>query len=160
MRDKLVKIKIEKGERMFEIENKFMNESLIEAKKAFFNDEVPVGCVIVVKNTQKIIARGYNLKENSKNVIKHAEIIAIEKACKQKNSWRLNDCEIYITLEPCLMCLGAIIESRISKIIYGTPRSQSNKINISEVYNGDIKSRVLDEKCSKILSDFFEKRRK
>ena len=90
---------------------KYMKEAIKEAKKAYMKDEIPVGAVIVKDN--KIISRGYNLKEEKKNTIKHAEIIAIEKASKKLCSWRLVDCEMYITLEPCAMCAGAIINSRI-----------------------------------------------
>ena len=99
-------------------QERFMKEALKEAKKAYDKLEVPVGAVIV-KNG-KIIARGYNQKETKKDTIKHAEIIAIEKASKKLDSWRLNDCEMYVTLEPCPMCAGAIINSRIKKIYIGT----------------------------------------
>ena len=98
------------------MENKeyFMQEALKEAKKAYNKLEVPVGVVIV--KDDKIIARAYNQKEMKNSPIKHAEIIAIEKACKKLNNWRLNDCEMYVTLEPCPMCAGAIVNSRIKKI--------------------------------------------
>ena len=95
----------------------YMKIAIKEANKAFKINEVPVGAVIV-KN-KKIIAKAYNKREKTKNVINHAEIIAITKACKNIKNWRLDDCEIYITMEPCMMCSGAIQQSRIKKIIYG-----------------------------------------
>ena len=99
------------------MEEKFMREALKEAKKAYEKLEVPVGCVIVKDG--KIISRGHNLKETKKDTTKHAEIIAIQKASKKLNSWRLLDCEMYVTLEPCSMCAGGIINSRIKKIYIG-----------------------------------------
>ncbi len=108
------------------MENKkeyFMKEALKEAKKAYKKLEVPVGTVIV-KNGE-IIARAYNQKESKKNATKHAEIIAIEKACKKIDNWRLNDCELYVTLEPCPMCAGAIMNSRIKKVYIGTMEEKS-----------------------------------
>ena len=91
----------------------FMREALKEAKKAYGKLEIPVGAIIVKDG--KIISRGYNQKEGKKDSTRHAEIIAIQKACKKLNSWRLLDCEMYVTLEPCSMCAGAIIQSRINK---------------------------------------------
>ena len=104
------------GDRMTR-EEKYIKLALKEAQKALFKDEVPIGCVIVKDN--KVIARGYNLRESKKDVTKHAEIVAIEKACKKLNSWRLVDCEIYVTLEPCPMCAGAIYQARIKRLIFG-----------------------------------------
>ena len=96
---------------------KYMKEALKEAKKAELIDEVPIGCVIV--KDDKIIARGHNQRETNQSPIGHAEIIAINKASKKLKSWRLEGCDIYVTLEPCIMCSGAIIQSRISKVYYG-----------------------------------------
>ena len=104
------------GDRMTR-EEKYIKLALKEAQKALFKDEVPIGCVIV--KDDKVIARGYNLRESKKDVTKHAEIVAIEKACKKLNSWRLVDCEIYVTLEPCPMCAGAIYQARIKRLIFG-----------------------------------------
>ena len=95
---------------------KFMEEALKQAKKAYEKGEIPVGAVIVKDN--KIIARAYNEKEEKKDTTRHAEIIAIQKASKKLNAWRLSDCEMYVTLEPCLMCASTIIQSRIKRIIY------------------------------------------
>ena len=95
----------------------YMNIAIKEAKKAYKYEEVPVGAVIVKNN--KVIAKAFNKKEKTKNVTKHAEIIAISKACKKLKNWRLEDCIIYVTMEPCMMCSGAIEQSRIKKIVYG-----------------------------------------
>ncbi|MDY2746489.1 MAG: nucleoside deaminase, partial [Bacilli bacterium] len=96
----------------------FMNEAIKEAKKALLIDEVPIGCVIV--KDDEVIARCHNTKEKDKLVISHAEINAIKKASKKEDAWRLVDCTLYCTLEPCLMCAGAIYQSRIKRVVYGT----------------------------------------
>ena len=140
----------------------FMNEALKEAKKAYNKLEVPVGVVIVKDN--KIIARAYNQKEMKNSPIKHAEIIAIEKACKKLNNWRLNDCEMYVTLEPCPMCAGAIVNSRIKKIYIGAVQEKTgacgSKTNIIEEYKSEAKVEVefgiLKERCLDIVQDFFK----
>lgn len=144
----------------------FMKEALKEAEKALKEDEVPIGAVIVVDG--KIIARGHNKREKSQNAIKHAEIIAIEKACKKLKSWRLENAEIYITLEPCPMCAGAIANARISKVIYGCKEKTSgddlcNQILTSTRLNHKVEI-VFDESMSKeissLLSKFFKNKRK
>ena len=149
------------GEIMIE---KYMRLALKQAEKSLDVD-VPVGAIIVKNN--KIIARGFNKKELEKNAIKHAEIIAIEKACKKLKTWHLEDCEIYITMEPCLMCVGAIIQSRISKVYYGV---KNNKFGISNYF--DIENRVkinnhyikfyggfLKDEIEKQIKDFFKQKR-
>ena len=146
------------------MENKeyFMKEALKQAKKAYNKLEVPVGVVIVKDN--KIIARAYNQKEMKNNPIKHAEIVAIEKACKKLNNWRLNDCEMYVTLEPCPMCAGAIVNSRIKKIYIGAVQEKTgacgSKTNIIEEYKSEAKVEVefgiLKERCLDIVQDFFK----
>lgn len=144
----------------------FMKEALKEAKKAYKKLEVPVGVVIVKDN--KIIARGYNQKEMKNNPIKHAEIIAIEKACKKLNNWRLNDCEMYVTLEPCPMCAGAIINSRIKKVYIGAVQEKTgacgSKVNLIEKYNSETKIDtefgILQDKCLELVQDFFKELRK
>ena len=144
----------------------FMKEALKEAKKAYKKLEVPVGVVIVKDN--EIIARGYNQKEMKNNPIKHAEIIAIEKACKKLNNWRLNDCEIYVTLEPCPMCAGAIINSRIKKVYIGAVQEKTgafgSKVNLIEKYNSETKIDtefgILQDKCLELVQDFFKELRK
>ena len=121
----------------------YMKEALKEAKKAYKKLEVPVGAIIV--KDDKIIARGYNKKESSNNCIMHAEIDAIKKASKALDNWRLNDCEMYVTLEPCAMCAGAIVSSRIKKVYIGTMEDNSGacgtKINILK--NKKLKKRLI-----------------
>ena len=144
----------------------FMKEALKEAKNAYKKLEVPVGVVIVKDN--EIIARGYNQKEMKNNPIKHAEIIAIEKACKKLNNWRLNDCKMYVTLEPCPMCAGAIINSRIKKVYIGAVQEKTgacgSKVNLIEKYNSETKVDtefgILQDKCLELVQDFFKELRK
>ena len=144
---------------------KFMNEALKEAKKAYEKEEIPVGAVIVKDG--KIIARGHNLKESKNKTTSHAEINAIEKANKKLNAWRLEDCEMYITLEPCMMCMGAIINARVKKIYIGTldPKTGAceSVIDIEKYkFNHivEIETGILEEKCEYILKDFFRMLRK
>ena len=142
-------------------EEYFMQEALKQAEKAYKKLEVPVGAVIVKDG--KIISRGYNIKETKKSPLKHAEIIAIEKACKKLNNWRLTDCDIYVTLEPCPMCTGAIINSRIRKVYIGADDFRTgacgSKVDLLE-YNFDTKIEkekgILKESCEKILKNFFK----
>lgn len=151
---------------MENIKEKFMKEALKEAQKAYKKLEVPIGAVIVKDN--KIIARGHNLKEEKQNALKHAESIVIEKACKKLNNWRLNDCEMYVTLEPCPMCAGAIINSRIKKIYIGTLDEKTgacgSKLNLLQDFEFDnsveIQSGILEEECRDILQKFFKEIRK
>lgn len=142
-----------------------MKEALKEAKKAELIDEVPIGCVIV--KDDKIIARGHNQRETNQSPIGHAEIIAINKASKKLKSWRLEGCDIYVTLEPCIMCSGAIIQSRISKVYYGAsdPKGGAlgSSINVLEANNinhhPEVISGVLKEECSKIITNYFKLKR-
>lgn len=143
----------------------FMDIALKEAEKARRKNEVPIGAVIVVNG--KIIAKGYNKREKSKNAIKHAEIIAIEKACKRLRSWRLEGAEIYVTLEPCPMCAGAIANARISKLIYASSEKTSSdnlceKILLSNRLNHkvEIEKGYKSDESSKLLTDFFKEKRK
>ena len=140
-----------------------MNYALKEAQKAYKKMDVPVGCVIVYNG--KIIARGYNKREKDQNVIKHAEIEAIDKACKALKSWRLNDCTIYTTLFPCPMCASAIQQSRISKLVYlnDTNNKVLNDISLNILFNENLNHRVKIDRISlenSIIDDFFEKIRK
>lgn len=148
------------------MQEKFMKEALKEAKKAYDKLEVPVGCVIVYEG--KVIARAHNLKETKFDTTKHAEILAIQKASKKLKSWRLIDCEMYITLEPCSMCSGAIINSRINKIYIGAMDEKTGAagsvFNLFEDYTFNhkvnIEYHVMRTECEKILKDFFKELRK
>ena len=144
----------------------FMKQALKEAQKAYKKLEVPVGCVIVKDN--KIIARGYNQKETKFDTTKHAEIIAIQKASKKLQSWRLLDCDMYVTLEPCSMCAGAIINSRIKNLYIGTLDNKTGAagsvLNLFEDYTFNhkvnVEKNILKDDCEKILKDFFKELRK
>lgn len=145
------------------MKKKYMKIALEEAKKSLKKNEVPVGCVIVKNN--KIIAKAHNLKEKEKSVIFHAELIAIKKASKKLKNWRLNDCEIYVTLQPCPMCSSAIKQSRISKIYYGVDNknnSISNKILVEKDINTNVivEEKILEDECKKIITNFFKNKRK
>ena len=142
----------------------FMKEALKEAKKAYKKEEIPVGAVIVKDG--KIISRGYNLKETKVNTIKHAEIIAIEKASKKLNSWRLEECDMYVTLEPCSMCAGAIINSRIRKVYIGTMDEKTGAcgsvLNLFEYnfnHKVEIQKDILKKDCKEIIQKFFKELR-
>lgn len=143
----------------------YMSLAIKEAKKAIKKDEVPVGAIIVKNN--KVIARGHNLRETSKDPTNHAEIVAIRKACKKLNDWQLVDCELYVTIEPCIMCSGAIIQSRISKVVYGAKDEKgggfSGSIDVLEAKNinhkPEIVGGVLKEECSQLVKDFFKTKR-
>ena len=145
---------------------KYMAEAIKQAKKAQKINEVPIGCVIV--QNEKIIARGYN-KRNSKGcVLEHAEISAIKKACKKTGDWRLEDCTMYVTLEPCQMCAGAIVQSRLNKIVIGSMNPKAgcagsviNLLQMSQFnHQVEIQKGVLQEECSQLLTDFFKELRK
>ena len=140
---------------------KYMNIAIKQAEKAYKKNEVPIGAVIVKNN--KIIAKAYNKKEKTKTVTKHAEIIAIEKACKKLKTWHLNDCELYTTVEPCLMCSGAIIQSRIKKVYCATKNEKFGELNnIVSNYNLKIKIQygLLKDKSVQLLQKFFNQKRK
>lgn len=144
----------------------FMNEALKEAKKSYLLDEVPVGAIVVKDN--KIIARGHNLREKKSDPTAHAEIVAIKKACKKLNSWRLVGCKIYVTLEPCSMCAGAIMWARIDEVIYGAKDLKGGALgtcfNLYEQkglnHYPKIKKGILEQETSAILIDFFKNKRK
>ena len=144
------------------MEEKFMKEALKEARKAYDKDEVPVGAVIVKDG--KIISRAHNLKETKNDTTKHAEILAIQKASKKLESWRLIDCDMYVTLEPCSMCAGAIINSRIRKVHIGTTDEKTGAVgsvfNLFEDYTFnhkvEVKKGILKAECEGILKDFFK----
>lgn len=133
----------------------YMNVAIAEAKKAYKYEEVPVGAVIIKNN--KILAKAYNKKEKTKNVIQHAEIIAIARACKKLKNWRLDDCEIYVTMEPCMMCSGAIQQSKIKKIVYGIKNENYGFTN--QLKNIEVISQVCEKECLELIQSFFKKRR-
>lgn len=134
---------------------KYMIMAFKEADKGLKLGEVPVGAVIVKNNV--VIAKAYNKKELNKNAIKHAEIIAIEKACKKLGDWRLDGCSIYVTLEPCLMCMGAILESRIKNVYCGLKNSKSNSYNIQIMNDNNISINygIMKKEINEQISNFF-----
>ena len=145
-----------------DIHEKFMKLAIKEAQKAYDKGEIPVGAIIVKDN--KVIARAHNLKELKNDTTKHAEILAIQKASKKLGCWRLEDCDMYVTLEPCSMCAGALIQSRINKVYIGTMDYKTGAcgsvLNLLSDYKFnhvvDVESGVLAEECEKILKDFFK----
>ena len=148
------------------MENYYMKQALKEAEKAYNKLEVPVGAIIVKDG--EIIARAHNQKEEKTDTTKHAEILAIQKASKKLKSWRLIDCEMYVTLEPCTMCAGAIINSRIKKVYIGTMDEKTcavgSVLNLFEDYKFnhkvESKSGIMEQECEEILKRFFRELRK
>lgn len=144
---------------------KYMKEALRQAKKAYALGEVPIGCVIVYED--KIIARGYNRRNTDKNTLAHAEITAINRASKKIGDWRLEDCIMYVTLEPCQMCAGAIVQSRITNVVMGCMNPKAgcggSILNILEMpefnHQVNVLRGVMEEECSQILQDFFKELR-
>ena len=134
------------------MDEKYMLEALKLAEKAMDEDEIPVGAIIVKNN--EIIGCGYNQKERTKNPLKHAELIAIEEACNKIRDWRLNGCVLYVTLEPCPMCMGAIVETRLDKVVYGLSKNERSYGNDVAVVDG-----ILEEKCLILLQKFFKNKR-
>lgn len=147
------------------IHEKFMKEAIKQARKAEALWEVPIGCVIVREG--RIIARGYNRRNTDKNTLSHAELIAIKKASKKTGDWRLEDCTMYVTLEPCQMCAGAIVQSRIPRIVIGAMNPKAgcagsvlNLLNVREFnHQVEIRKGILEEECGSLLSSFFVKLR-
>lgn len=146
-------------------DEKYMQLALEEAEKAADIDEVPIGAVIVCDD--QVVARAHNLKEATHRAIGHAEILAIDKANKALKSWRLDSCDLYVTIEPCPMCAGAIIQSRIKRVIYGAKDykagAHQSVLNLFEHpfnHQVDISSGVMEEECTSILQNFFKKLRK
>ena len=146
-------------------EEKYMKEAIRQAKKAYALDEVPIGCVIVQDG--KIIARGYNRRNTDKNTLAHAELTAIRKASRKTGDWRLEDCTMYVTLEPCQMCAGAIVQSRMKKVVIAsmTPKAgcAGSVLNLLQMaafnHQVEIERGLLEEECSKMLSQFFRELR-
>lgn len=148
------------------VDEKFMKEAIKQAKKAEALLEVPIGCVIVYEG--KIIARGYNRRNTDKNTISHAEMNAIKKASKKLGDWRLEGCTMYITLEPCQMCSGAIVQARVDKVVIGSMNPKAgcagSVLNLLEMdgfnHKVEVVRGVLEEECSTMLSAFFKNLRK
>ena len=150
---------------MISKDDKFMKKALAEAKKAYALDEVPIGCVIVCDD--KIIARGYNRRNTDKSTLAHAELIAIKKATKKLGDWRLEGCTMYITLEPCQMCAGAIVQARIDRVVIGSMNKKAgcagsviNLLDMKEFnHQVELTKGVMEEESSKMLSEFFKELR-
>lgn len=146
-------------------DEKYMKEAIRQAKKAYALEEVPIGCIIV--QNDKIIARGYNRRNTDKSTLAHAELTAIRKASKKTGDWRLEDCCMYITLEPCPMCAGAIVQARIPRVVVGcmNPKagcagSVMNLLNEPGFnHQAEFVEGVLEEECSSMLSSFFRELR-
>ena len=146
-------------------DERFMREAIKQAKKAWGIGETPIGAVIVYDN--KIIARGYNKRETKRNSLCHAEISAINKACRKRGGWRLFSCDLYVTLEPCPMCSGAIIQSRIDNVYFGAYDKKSgcagSVMNLFSEntfnHNVNVCGGILEDDCSLMLSDFFKELR-
>lgn len=147
-------------------QEKYMREAIRQAKKAWALDEVPIGCVIVFDG--KIIARGYNRRNTDRNTLSHAELNAIKKASKKLGDWRLEGCTMYVTLEPCQMCAGAIVQARIDEVVIGSMNPKAgcagSVLNLLDIpqFNHQVKITrgILQEECSAFLSDFFRELRK
>lgn len=148
------------------MEDKFMKEALKQAKKAASIGETPIGAVIV--HDGAVIARGYNKRETKKNALLHAEVIAIDKACKKLGGWRLPNCDMYVTLEPCPMCAGAIINSRINNVYFGAYDKKSGcGGSVTNLFthgmfnhNVNVQGGIMESECADILSSFFRELRK
>lgn len=140
---------------------KYMKEAIKEAKKAAKIGEVPIGCVIVYQD--KIIGRGHNKRNTKKTTLAHAELLAIQKASKAMGDWRLEDCTMYVTLEPCQMCAGAIVQARMKEVIVGAMNKKAgcagSILNILQMeefnHQVELTTGVMEEECKKILQDFF-----
>ncbi|WP_418475283.1 tRNA adenosine(34) deaminase TadA [Frisingicoccus sp.] len=147
-------------------DEKYMKAAMKQAKKAAAIEEVPIGCVIVYEN--KIIGRGYNKRNLKKNTLAHAEIIAMNKASKVIGDWRLEDCTMYVTLEPCPMCAGAIVQARIPKVVIGSMNPKAgcagSVLNVLQTdgfnHQVEVETGVLGAECSEMLSSFFRELRK
>lgn len=148
------------------VDEKYMREAIRQAKKAAAIGDVPIGCVIVYED--KIIARAYNKRNKNKTTLAHAELLAIAKASKKMGDWRLEGCTMYITLEPCQMCAGAIVQARIPRVVIGSRNPKAgcagsvlNLLQVKEFnHQVELTEGVLQEECSVMLSDFFRELRR
>ncbi|MBQ7432251.1 MAG: tRNA adenosine(34) deaminase TadA [Lachnospiraceae bacterium] len=147
-------------------EEKYMKEAIRQAQKALALEEVPIGCVIVWQD--QIIARGYNRRNTDRSTLSHAELIAIRRASKKLGDWRLEECTLYVTLEPCQMCAGAIVQARIPKVVMGCMNGKAgcagSILNLLQMdqfnHQAEVVRGVLEEECSAMLSDFFREMRR
>ena len=144
----------------------FMERAISLAREAYDLGDVPVGALVVDNSTSEILSEAYNLREKNKTATAHAEILAIEEACRKRGSWRLSGCTLYVTLEPCPMCAGALINSRIDRVVYGSADALAGCCGSLINFNFypfnhafEIVSGVCEEECRKLLRDFFEERR-
>lgn len=148
------------------VQEKYMKQAIKLAEKAAELGEVPIGCVIEYQG--KVIGRGYNRRTTDKSTLAHAEIIAIKKACKKMGDWRLEDCTMYVTLEPCQMCAGAIVQARVKKVVIGCMNPKAgcagSILNVLQMdafnHQVEIERGVLEEECSQMLTSFFKNLRK
>ena len=146
-------------------DEKYMTEAVRQATKAYALDETPIGCVIVYQD--KIIGRGYNRRTIDKNTLAHAELIAIRKASRRMGDWRLEGCTMYVTLEPCQMCAGAIVQSRMTRVVVGCMNPKAgcagsvlNLLQMAEFnHQAELTTGVLEEECSQMMKSFFKKLR-
>ncbi|MBE7082215.1 MAG: nucleoside deaminase [Clostridiales bacterium] len=146
------------------MEIKFMQQAYKQAQKSFEKDEVPIGAVVVCDG--KVIARAYNTRNKTQNAINHAEVLAIAKACKKLKSWRLDNCDIYVTLEPCPMCAGAILNARINNLYFGAYDKTSKTNLLNSIMQDDrlnhktnVVGGVMQDECSSLLTQFFKSKR-
>lgn len=146
-------------------DERFMKEAIRQARKAYAIGEVPIGCVIVYEG--RVIARGYNRRTIDKNTLAHAELLAIRKASRKLDDWRLEGCTMYVTLEPCQMCSGAIIQARIPKVVVGCMNPKAgcagSILNLLDVpqfnHQAELVTGVLEEECSQMMKEFFKELR-
>ena len=147
------------------MDEKYMREAIRQAKKAYALEEVPIGCVIVYEN--RIIGRGYNRRTVDKNTLAHAELQAIRKASRKLNDWRLDGCTMYVTLEPCQMCAGAIIQARIKRVVVGCMNPKAgcagsifNLLDVPQFnHQAELTTGILEEECSSMMKQFFRELR-
>ncbi len=165
-REKIKQEKIEQEKtEQDKIDRKYMREAIKQAKKAYALEEVPIGCVIVYEG--KIIGRGYNRRTVDKNPLAHAEIQAIRKASRKMGDWRLEDCTLYVTLEPCQMCSGAIVQARMKRVVVGCMNPKAgcagsilNLLDVKEFnHQVELKTGVLEDECSQMMKQFFKELR-
>lgn len=150
---------------MLNMDQRYMKEAMKQAKKADKINEVPIGCVIVYED--RIIARAYNRRNTDKNTLAHAELLAIKKASKVLGDWRLEDCTMYITLEPCQMCAGAIVQARIKRVVVGSMNPKAgcagSVLNLLQMnqfnHQVELETGVMEEECSRMLKEFFKRLR-